>query len=150
MASENPRSSELQDSQRHQFPTSTLSLIPMPRGKQLPLHSHCGALSAWMVPLLPHSRFDLPLGTRRKILFWSFYNILHRWYIVATSVHHSAMAHGHMIPLAVAIPGDPTLRWWSRLVLILTAVAPVLGSCCVECREICCGRRWGCEDMEKS
>lgn len=28
---------------------------------------------------------------------------------------------------------DPTLRWWSRLVLILTAVAPVLGSCCVEC-----------------
>ncbi|CAK9045409.1 Triacylglycerol lipase SDP1 [Durusdinium trenchii] len=28
---------------------------------------------------------------------------------------------------------DPTLRWWSRLVLILTALAPVLGSCCVEC-----------------
>ena len=46
--------------------------FPLPWGKQLPLHPHCGALSAGMVPVLPHSRFDLPLGTLRKVIFWSF------------------------------------------------------------------------------
>eukprot|EP00439_Symbiodinium_sp_Y106_P036000 s675_g4.t1 len=28
---------------------------------------------------------------------------------------------------------NPDVRWWARLTLILTALAPVLGSCCVEC-----------------
>jgi len=28
---------------------------------------------------------------------------------------------------------DPTLRWWTRVVLILTAISPVLGACCTEC-----------------
>ena len=28
--------------------------------------------------------------------------------------------------------GDPTLRWWTRVVLILTAISPVLGACCTE------------------
>ncbi|CAE7027926.1 SDP1L [Symbiodinium sp. CCMP2592] len=28
---------------------------------------------------------------------------------------------------------NPDVRWWARLTLVLTALAPVLGSCCVEC-----------------